>query len=151
MLGIVLDGLGWGGDGTLWGGEFLLADYRRYQRLGTFKPVPMIGAAAAREPWRNLYAHLMAEMKWPEFSMNFDQLELHNYLSGKPRGTLDAMIKNGLNTLPASSCGRLFEAVAAALDICRERQAYEGEAAARLEAMVDPDTMRNEGMRSAIP
>jgi hydrogenase maturation protein HypF len=63
VLGIVLDGLGWGDDGTIWGGEFLLADYRSAQRCGTFKPVAMPGGAAAiREPWRNLYAHLMAEM-----------------------------------------------------------------------------------------
>lgn len=145
VLGIVLDGLGWGGDDTLWGGEFLLADYRRYQRLGTFKPVAMLGGAqAVREPWRNLYAHLVAEMKWPEFSMNFDQLDLHGYLADKPRATFDAMIKNGINAPLASSCGRLFDAVAAALNICRERQGYEGEAAARLEAMVDPDTMRHE-------
>jgi hydrogenase maturation protein HypF len=145
VLGIVLDGLGWGGDDTLWGGEFLLADYLRYQRLGTFKPVAMLGGAqAAREPWRNLYAHLMAEMAWPAFAMNFDELELHAYLSAKPRATLDAMIKNGINAPPASSCGRLFDAVAAALDLCRERQVYEGEAAARLEAMVDEDTLRRE-------
>jgi hydrogenase maturation protein HypF len=145
VLGIVLDGLGWGGDDTLWGGEFLLADYLRYQRLGTFKPVAMLGGAqAAREPWRNLYAHLMAEMAWPAFAMNFDELELHAYLSAKPRATLDAMIKNGINAPPASSCGRLFDAVAAALDICRERQAYEGEAAARLEAMVDEHALRHE-------
>ena len=65
MLGIVLDGLGLGDDGTIWGGEFLLADYRGYERLGTFKPVAMPGGAqAVREPWRNLYAHLMAEMGW---------------------------------------------------------------------------------------
>jgi len=145
VLGIVLDGLGWGGDDTLWGGEFLLADYRRYQRLGTFKPVAMLGGAqAAREPWRNLYAHLMAEMTWPVFAMNFDELELHGYLAAKPRATLDAMITNGINAPQASSCGRLFDAVAAALNICRERQAYEGEAAARLEAIVDEDTLRNE-------
>ena len=145
VLGIVLDGLGWGSDEALWGGEFLLADYRRYQRLGTFKPVAMIGGAqAAREPWRNLYAHLMAEMKWPAFAANFERLELHGYLAGKPRATLDAMIKNAVNAPLASSCGRLFDAVAAALNICRERQTYEGEAAARLEAMVDPDTMRHE-------
>ncbi|MGA2290833.1 carbamoyltransferase HypF [Bradyrhizobium sp.] len=145
VLGIVLDGLGWGGDDTLWGGEFLLADYRRYQRLGTFKPVAMLGGAqAAREPWRNLYAHLMAEMKWAEFAINFEELELHAYLAGKPRATLDAMIRNGVNAPLASSCGRLFDAVAAALDICRERQHYEGEAAARLEAMVDEATLHHE-------
>ncbi len=145
VLGIALDGLGWGGDDTLWGGEFLLADYRHYRRLGTFKPVAMPGGAqAAREPWRNLYAHLMAEMKWLEFAMNFEQLELHAYLAGKPRATLDSMIRNGINAPPASSCGRLFDAVAAALDVCRERQAYEGEAAVRLEAIVDQETLRSE-------
>jgi hydrogenase maturation protein HypF len=152
VLGIALDGLGWGGDEALWGGEFLLADYRRYQRLGTFKPVAMLGGAqAAREPWRNLYAHLMAEMKWPEFTMNFDGLELYGYLAEKPRATLDGMIKNGINAPLASSCGRLFDAVAAALNICRERQAYEGEAAARLEAMVDEDAMRHEGEALSYP
>ena len=69
---------------------------------------------------------------------------MHGYLAGKPRATLDAMIANGINAPQASSCGRLFDAVAAALDLCRERQAYEGEAAARLEAMVDEDTLRRE-------
>ena len=77
VLGIVLDGLGWGDDGTIWGGEFLLADYRRSERLGTFKPVAMLGGdRAAREPWRNLYAHLSAEMGWAEFALNFSGLEL---------------------------------------------------------------------------
>ena len=86
MLGIVLDGLGWGDDGTIWGGEFLLADYRGYQRLGTFKPVAMPGGAqAAREPWRNLYAHLMAEMGWAEFAMNFAELEVNADLARRPR------------------------------------------------------------------
>ncbi|MFX9649737.1 hypothetical protein ABTO89_19050, partial [Acinetobacter baumannii] len=92
----------------------LLADYRRYQRLGTFKPVAMPGGAqAAREPWRNLYAHLMAEMAWPAFAMNFEELELHGYFERKPRATLDAMIRNRVNAPQATSCGRLFDAVAA--------------------------------------
>src|SRR5208337_2184646 len=141
-LGIVLDGLGWGDDGTIWGGEFLLADYRGYERLGLFKPVAMPGGAkAAREPWRNLYGHLMAEMGWTEFSMNFAELEVHRDLSRRPRATLDAMTRRGVNSPKASSCGRLFDAVAAALNVCRERQTYEGEAGARLEAIVDLDAM----------
>ena len=145
VLGIVLDSAGWGDDGTVWGGEFLLADYRGYRRVGTFKPVPLLGGVqAAREPWRNLYGHLMAEIGWPAFAMNFSQLEVHAWLAAKPRATLDAMAKNGINVPLASSCGRLFDAVAAALDLCRERQAYEGEAAARLEAIVDEDTLRHE-------
>jgi hydrogenase maturation protein HypF len=145
VLGVVLDGLGWGDDGTFWGGEFLLADYRRYERLGTFRPVAMLGGAhAMREPWRNLYAHLATEMGWKEFATNFAGLDLYADLSRRPRTILDAMIRHGINTPKASSCGRLFDAVAAALDICRERQAYEGDAAARLEAMVDRDTLRLE-------
>jgi len=150
VLGVVLDGLGWGDDGTLWGGEFLLADYRRYERLGIFRPVAMLGGAqAAREPWRSLYAHLVAEMGWAKFATNFSELDLCADLSGRPRTILDAMIRGGINAPKASSCGRLFDAVAAALNICRERQAYEGEAAARLEAMVDQDTFRLEDEASS--
>ncbi|HEX2116333.1 MAG TPA: carbamoyltransferase HypF, partial [Alphaproteobacteria bacterium] len=142
VLGIVLDGLGWGEDGTFWGGEFLLADYVGAQRLGAFKPVPMLGGVQAiREPWRNLYAHLMAEMGWAELAMNFAELDLFGYLHAKPRATLDAMADKRINAPLASSCGRLFDAFAAALDICRDRQRYEGEAAARLEAIVDEEAM----------
>jgi hydrogenase maturation protein HypF len=152
VLGIVLDGLGWGGDGTVWGGEFLLADYRGFERLGAFKPVAMLGGAqAAHEPWRNLYAHMMAEMGWAEFSMNFAELELHADLARRPRTTLDAMVHAGVNSPKASSCGRLFDAVAAALNVCRERQAYEGEAGARLEAIVDLDAMSRDDEESAYP
>lgn len=93
VLGVVLDGLGWGDDGTFWGGEFLLANYRACRRLGAFKRVAMPGGAqAVKEPWRNLYAHLTAEMGWPEFSINFGGLELHDFLSTKPRALLDRMI-----------------------------------------------------------
>jgi hydrogenase maturation protein HypF len=82
--------------------------------------------------------------------MTFAELDLFGYLANKPRATLDAMLRNGINVPAASSCGRLFDAVAAALDICRNRQSYEGEAAARLESIVDEDTMR-EGDLLAYP
>ena len=144
VLGIVLDGLGWGLEGEIWGGEFLLADYRRFHRLGTFKPVAMLGGTqAVREPWRNLYAHLMAEIGWAEFAINFAELDLYRQLEVKPRKILDAMSRDDLNAPKVSSCGRLFDAVAAAIGICFERQAYEGEAAARLEAIVDLDVLAN--------
>ena len=152
VLGIVLDGLGYGLDGTIWGGEFLLGSYRGFERLGTFKPVAMPGgASAAREPWRNLYAHLMAEMGWPQFAMNFDSLEVFKQLEARPRATLDAMMRNGVNSPRASSCGRLFDAVAAALGLCFERQAYEGEAAARLEAAACRKTLAEEDDALAYP
>lgn len=152
VLGIVLDGLGWGDDGTIWGGEFLLADYRRAQRLGTFKPVAMLGGdRASREPWRNLYAHLMAEMGWAEFAMSFAGLELYRYLEAKPRALLDSMLREGINAPRASSCGRLFDAMAAAVGVCRERQAYEGEAPRELEALADARTMAEDDDSLAYP
>lgn len=142
MLGVVLDGLGWGDDGTIWGGEFLLADYHGYERLGALAAVAMPGGArAVREPWRNLYAQLMRVMDWPSLTRRFGGLDLCAYLATKPRAMLDKMIAGAVNAPRASSCGRLFDAVAAALDLCRERQAYEGEAAMRLEAIVDPDAL----------
>jgi len=152
VLGIVLDGLGLGDDGTIWGGEFLLADYHGHERFGTFKPVAMPGGASAvREPWRNLYAHLMAEMGWAQFAMKFAALPLHADLAARPRATLDAMIKNGLNAPLASSCGRLFDAVSAALGLVEDMQTYEGQAAATLEAIVDEETLLREDELLAYP
>jgi len=136
VLGVVLDGLGWGGDGSFWGAEFLLADYRDYRRLAAFPAVAQPGGAAAvREPWRSLYAHIRAAMGWERFSAEFSDSAAVPLFASKPRATIDAMIAHGLNAPAASSCGRLFDAVAAALGICPERQGYEGDAAARLEAL----------------
>jgi len=145
VLGIVLDGLGYGTDGEIWGGEFLLADYAGFSRLGTFKPVAMLGGdQASREPWRNLYAHLMAEMGWANLAMNFAGLPLCEKFAAKPRNILDAMLRDSVNAPRASSCGRLFDAVAAATGLCFERQGYEGEAAGLLESVVDADALANE-------
>jgi hydrogenase maturation protein HypF len=138
VLGIVLDGLGFGDGGELWGGEFLIADYGGFRRAGTFKPVALPGGGQAmREPWRNTYAHLMAELGWAEFTTNFASLDLFTYLREKPLGTLDGMIAGGINSPRASSCGRLFDAVAGAIGLARERVAFEGQAAMLLEAAVD--------------
>ncbi|MDB4995735.1 MAG: hypF, partial [Myxococcaceae bacterium] len=136
VLGVVLDGLGLGEDGTLWGGEFLLADYRGFERAGTLKPVAMIGGdAASREPWRNLYAHLAAGMGWDAFQMRATTLEVHRLLEAKPRSVLDRMLAGGLHVPLASSCGRLFDAFAALAGVAFERQAYEGQAGTLLEAL----------------
>lgn len=145
VLGIALDGLGFGTDGTIWGGEFLLADYRSFERLGTFKPVAMLGGdQASREPWRNLYAHLMAEMGFANLAINFSELEVFKALEQKPRKILDAMLRDGVNSPQASSCGRLFDAAAAAMGLCFERQGYEGEAASQLQACIDQVALLNE-------
>jgi hydrogenase maturation protein HypF len=134
VLGIVLDGLGYGDDGTLWGGEFLLADYFGYERAGHFKPVAMPGGTQAiLQPWRNLWAHLHA-LGWPEVAAHFADLGLTRFLHQQPLATLETMLARGLNSPLSSSCGRLFDAVAAALDYSRESISYEGQAAIELEA-----------------
>jgi len=142
VLGIALDGLGMGEDGTLWGGEFLLADYRHAERVATFKPVALLGGdRAAREPWRNTYAHLMAALGWPRLAGEFGELELVHFLAAKPRKVLDAMLANPRLAPRASSVGRLFDAVAAAVGLCRERTVFEGEAAIRLESLVSAQSL----------
>lgn len=138
VLGVVLDGLGFGADGTIWGGEFLRADYRGFTRLAALKPVAMIGGAQAmREPWRNTYAHLEAAFGLDRFLQDFGALDLAGYLAGKPRPLIDRMLAGGVNVPPASSCGRLFDAVAAALGHCPDIALFEGQGAMELEDLVD--------------
>lgn len=152
VIGMAFDGLGMGEDGTLWGGEFFLADYVQAKRVATFKPVALLGGEkAVYEPWRNTYAQIMAEMGWGRFSMNYEELELFKFLDTKPRDLLNSMLKSGVNSPLASSCGRLFDAVAAAAGVCRESVAYEGQAAIEFEALVDQKTLREEDDELAYP
>ncbi len=137
VLGIALDGLGYGEDGTIWGGEFLLANYRGFQRLGTFKPVEMIGGEQAiYQPWRNTYAHLKAAFG-KDLSSQIMGLRLGEFLAQQPLKLLDQLIEKQINSPLASSCGRLFDAVAGAIGICRESCSYEGQAAITLEAIAE--------------
>ena len=139
VLGVALDGLGFGADGALWGGEFLLAGYRDFRRVGCFKPVAMPGGArAVTQPWRNTYAHIEAAMGWGHFAARYAATELARFLGGKPIRLLQGMIARGVNAPTASSCGRLFDAVAATAGVCREHTLYEGQAAAEFEALAAP-------------
>jgi hydrogenase maturation protein HypF len=140
VLGVILDGLGWGDDGTIWGGEFLLGDYRGFRRLARFRPIAMPGGAqAVREPWRNAYAHILAAVGWPAFMAAHGRTGLARFLSAKPLSLLTGMIDRGVNAPLASSCGRLFDAVAAALGLCCDHVKYEGQAAMLLEALAAHD------------
>lgn len=136
VLGIALDGLGYGDDGTVWGGEFLLADYREYRRVGALKPTPMPGGTAAiLEPWRNTWAHIHTHLGWDEFLRRWPACELRGWLEDKPIDTLQQMRARNLNSPMSSSCGRLFDAVAGALGVRRESISYEGQAAIQLEML----------------
>lgn len=127
MLGLILDGLGYGSDGTFWGGELLYADYRRYRRLAHLKPAPLPGGSKALvEPWRNLVAQL-----WQAGI----PMEACPALRAKPSAALLKILGQGIGSPLASSCGRLFDAVAAAVGVCFDTQSYEGQAAAELERL----------------
>lgn len=139
VLGVALDGLGMGESGELWGGEFLLASYRDYKKLGGFQPVAMLGGAQAmREPWRNTLAHLWQLPDGEQLIERYDNLDIVRFMKQQPLDTLRTMLEKGLNSPRASSAGRLFDAVAAALGICREQAGYEGHAAIELESIAAP-------------
>jgi hydrogenase maturation protein HypF len=136
VLGVALDGLGYGDDGSIWGGEFLLADYASCERLAYFQPAPMLGGAQAMyEPWRNTLAYLMTTLGWDYVCDNFGDLDIISYLNNKPVANLQTMAQKGINSPMASSAGRLFDAVAAAVGVCRDVVSYEGQAAIELEAL----------------
>jgi hydrogenase maturation protein HypF len=139
VLGIALDGLGMGEEGELWGGEFLLVEYHQFTRLASFPAVPLLGGAQAmREPWRNTVAQLLHWFEWRTLMNDYGDLALMQYLQQKPIATLQQMAERKLNTPLCSSAGRLFDAVAAALDLCRDGVSYEGEAAMELEMLAAP-------------
>jgi len=145
VLGIVMDGLGLGEDENLWGGEFLWADYNACKRLGHLQPVALLGNhQAMREPWRNTYAQLVSNFAWEDLRASYPELELLSFLEQKPLKTLNAMMVKGMNAPLASSCGRLFDAVAAAVGLCRDRVTYEGQAAIALEALVTREHVMTE-------
>ncbi len=136
VLAAIFDGLGIGDDGALWGGEFLLGDYRGYTRLGHFQPIALPGGTQAmREPWRNTYAQLSHYFDWQSLQQDYADLDIIKLLANKPLPMLATMIFKNLNSPPCTSCGRWFDAFAAALGLYSEHVHYEGQAAIALEIL----------------
>lgn len=139
VLAAIFDGLGMGDNGELWGGEFLLGDYKGYTRLGHFQAVALPGGTQAmREPWRNTYAQLLHYFDWRALQQDYADLDIIKWLTGKPLAMLQTMIDKNLNSPPSSSCGRWFDAFAAALGLHSEQVHYEGQAAIALEILAAP-------------
>ncbi|MGP9790404.1 carbamoyltransferase HypF [Roseinatronobacter sp. NSM] len=127
VAAIVLDGLGLGLDGTIWGGELLLGDYAGFDRLAWLAPAPLPGGdAAGRAPWRNALVRLDAAGLGGVADRMF---------ADQPRGMLRQAVAAGLNAPLSSSAGRLFDAVAAMLGLSAIHQSFEGQAAMALEAL----------------
>jgi hydrogenase maturation protein HypF len=129
VIGVAFDGTGYGIDGTIWGGEFLIADRARFRRAGHLAPVPMPGGAAAiRQPWRMAAAYLGPSPA--------DRLDVWRRNQDRWAAVV-AMARRGVNSPLTSSAGRLFDAVAAVLGV-RDTVNYEGQAAIELEQLADP-------------
>jgi hydrogenase maturation protein HypF len=129
VIGIALDGTGYGTDGRIWGGEVLLADYGGFERAAHLAYVPLPGGEAAiREPWRMAVSYLGRH-----FGCDFvRELPLVADVPGKNLNVLFRMMEQGINSPLTSSCGRLFDAVAALAGIRRQVN-YEAQAAIELE------------------
>jgi hydrogenase maturation protein HypF len=137
VIGLALDGTGYGDDGCIWGGEILVADEVAYRRAGHFEYVPMPGGdAVIKEPWRMALSYL-----YHTYGSELWRLEI-DFVRGLDRqkaAILLRMIDSGVNSVPTSSCGRLFDAVSALIGV-RSSITYEGQAACELEGiMADED------------
>jgi hydrogenase maturation protein HypF len=132
VIGVAFDGLGYGDDGTLWGGEILIADLAHYQRVGHLVPVPMPGGRAAiKQPWRMAASYLdLAFPGSPPASLSIVRRHEDQW------GVVVALARSGVASPMTSSAGRLFDAVAAI--VCgRDAINYEGQAAIELEQLAD--------------
>ncbi|MBP2320025.1 hydrogenase maturation protein HypF [Kibdelosporangium banguiense] len=128
VIGVAFDGLGYGTDGTIWGGEFLLADRTSFQRIGHLAPIPMPGGTAAiKQPWRMAAAYLDAA-----YSGNPPER-----LMGPDSQQMISLARSGINSPLTSSAGRLFDAAAALVGV-RDTVNYEGQAAIEFEQLADP-------------
>ena len=134
VIGVALDGTGFGTDGTIWGGEFLKANFRDFVRMAHLKKVPMPGGTMAiKEPWRMAMVYLSEALQDETTAIN---LELMKRVDIRKWEVLKTMIRGRINTPLTSSMGRLFDGVSSLLSI-RDEVHYEGQAAIELEMVAD--------------
>ncbi len=130
VIGIALDGTGYGTDGAIWGGEVLVADYLGFERAGHLEYLPLPGGAAAiHEPWRMAVSYLAKH-----YGKDLEKLELP-FLAETDARKLNVvlqMMEREINSPRTSSCGRLFDAVAATMGL-RATVNFEAQAAIELE------------------
>lgn len=129
VIGVALDGTGYGDDETIWGGEWFVGDYGGFERVAHLEPLPLPGGdAATRHPWRIAVAYLHALLAPQDFP---ETLCFADFCPGEA-GLIRQQIEKGLNVPLTSSMGRLFDAVSALLGVCSEIS-YEAQAAIELE------------------
>jgi hydrogenase maturation protein HypF len=135
VIGVSFDGTGFGTDGAIWGGEFLVGDYREFRRAAHLRYVSMPGGdKAIHEPWRMAVAHL--------FDAGCRSADFDARVTPAARRTMETMIERRFNAPWTSSVGRLFDAVASIAGV-RDRVSFEGQAAMQLEQVAteaEPDS-----------
>jgi hydrogenase maturation protein HypF len=131
VIGVAMDGTGYGTDNKIWGGEFLVADFAGFERHAHLRYVPLPGGdAAVRQPWRMGLSYLR-DTFGDELSLD---MEFLSHIPEKQVAIVDAMISRRIHSIDTSSCGRLFDAVAALVGL-GDRVSFEGQAAIALEAV----------------
>ncbi len=135
VIGVAFDGTGYGDDGNLWGGEFLIADIKGFKRAGHLGYIPLPGGEmAVREPWRIALSYLMGAAG----ADIWDYIGPTGFLEKYGRGRIDEIMKisSMRDFSPLSSgAGRLFDAVSSLIGVC-DRNTFEGEAAMAMESLV---------------
>lgn len=132
VIGVSFDGTGYGTDGNVWGGEFLICDTKSFDRFAHLDYVKMPGGdLAVNEPWRMLLAY------FKNYNINkIGSLECFGKVDNKVFELVSKMLQNNINSPLTSSAGRLFDAVACLLNLCAQKT-FDAEAPMRLEAIVD--------------
>jgi hydrogenase maturation protein HypF len=134
VIGVAMDGLGYGTDGRLWGGEFFVAGFAQAERIAHLEYIPMPGGVKAiREPWRMAMIYLSRALGDEVLEMDLDFVKRRDR---RAWATLSLMAERGVNSPETSSMGRLFDAVAS-LAGARDVARYEGQAAIELEMIAD--------------
>lgn len=134
VIGVALDGTGYGTDGNIWGGEFLVCDFAGFERRGHLAYMPLAGGdKAVRQPWRSALAYLDAAFGKETAPR---ELPLFAQIPAKQIELVRTMIQRNVHVIPSSSAGRLFDAVSSILGI-RHETTYEGQAAIELEAAAE--------------
>lgn len=130
-IGVIYDGTGFGTDGNIWGGEFLIGTRSHFKRVGHLKYVSIQGGdAAIREPWRSSASYL--------YSLNYPIEKFINNVNRPSMDIITQALSSSLNCYKSSSMGRLFDAVSSLLGL-RNYITYEGEASIALENIIDED------------
>ena len=138
VIGVALDGTGFGTDGKVWGGEFLVADTAEFTRRAHLRYVLLPGGdAAVRQPWRMALSYLR-DTFGARIPGELASFRCFQSVAEKQLALVDAMLSRRVQTVETSSCGRLFDAVAALLGLSAE-VTFEGQAAMALEMVAAPE------------